>query len=132
MVSAAVVAALVWNIVLARSWLISRFIVEVGVRCGQTETDGWGDYRVFVLGGPFQSGPGAEIWNWIYGHGPDIVQQFATIASGGITLVLTSGVLRRQRFQPREPTRCGSCQYELAGLTQPMCPECGHSIDHVQ
>ena len=31
---------------------------------------------------------------------------------------------------PADPTRCANCNYDLAGLSAAICPECGERIDH--
>jgi hypothetical protein len=129
-VCATIIAALVWSIVSERSSFIYRFIEDVAFLCGQSSSYGSRGLTVFTSGGGhFRSGPGSEIWNWPYDSVPDLVHHCATIAGASVTLLLTSGVPRSRRLKSRGPTKCGSCQYDLAGLTHPQCPESGQSID---
>jgi predicted RNA-binding Zn-ribbon protein involved in translation (DUF1610 family) len=41
------------------------------------------------------------------------------------TLLLAWAFRERQRRTPIDPARCLGCGYELAGLREPTCPECG-------
>jgi serine/threonine protein kinase len=63
-------------------------------------------------------------------------QMLVILAPFVVFTIVTVGILktvyRHLRGSPlpedTENTRCGWCQHELRGLSEPICPECGHRI----
>jgi hypothetical protein len=51
------------------------------------------------------------------------------IPAAAITLLITCLVTRRT-CRPFPPGHCQRCNYDLAGLADAVCPECGHAARH--
>lgn len=75
--------------------------------------------------GPFY-GQYAAFWNTLYAYGPTYVNAILAALLAFATFAFVSGPLGHTRlFGYRGTTRCGGCNYNLANLKSPRCPECG-------
>lgn len=128
-VPAAVLFALV-QVGVERTWQwdIESWIVHRGIDAG---CDAFLS-RTYVVGehGPFfGDDTKCARWNFLWRHATLAASTAAGLASAAAVYGLAAGPLGRTRaFGYRGPTRCGSCGYALAGLTEPRCPECGRCI----
>lgn len=67
--------------------------------------------------------------NVAYAHAGWVLPVLAGLVSGGVVYAVCAGWLGHTRlFAGRGVTRCGRCGYELRGLREPVCAECGTSI----
>lgn len=124
-------SALVWALLANQYWAIQEFIVDLATANGQSVSRISG-MILYGPAGPFGDHPQASIWNWLWRNAPLVIRLMSVLLVASLLLSLTFGPLRRSRaFGYRGSTRCGRCGYALQGLAQPMCPECGQSIDHV-
>lgn len=74
------------------------------------------------------------VWGKGFFGGGSLLRPFPTSMIGygsavGATLFLAVGVFMMWLTRRRPSHLCPKCRYELRGLTQPKCPECGAVID---
>jgi hypothetical protein len=120
-------AAHVW-ISREHHWNIQNWILERGQAAGCTVVQL--GYIVMGQDGPFfGDDPKNRAWNFAYRNAPWLAAAFASYAAAMAAYTLAAGPLGRTRlFGYRGPTCCGSCGYQLRGLNEPKCPECGTPI----
>ena len=53
----------------------------------------------------------------------------AGLVMGGVLLFFVPMVLMLGGAERHDPLHCGKCGYNLTGLTEPRCPECGEPFD---
>jgi len=120
----AVFAAVHYHIVERHGSHIQGWIVDLGQRAG---------CEVIALGrilwgpdGPFV-GEGLKVaaFNFAARNGAWLI---GSMAGWAAALAAYGACCGLERFRPlgyRGPSRCGRCGYELSGLKEPRCPECG-------
>ncbi|MBX3358267.1 MAG: hypothetical protein KF745_07550 [Phycisphaeraceae bacterium] len=118
--------ALVWR---TATWTIQSWVVDLG------DAAGCGVYRIsgqlmLTEGGPFHGdGGGAAAWNVLYRNAPWWAAAAAGCAGALVGYWVCALPLGRTRlFGTGGVTRCGGCGYELSGLREPRCPECGARV----
>lgn len=127
--AAAVCAACVHTLVARRSAEVSDWIARAGNRAGCEWVFMSGVYAVTDSGVFHGDDPKTRAWNVAYRHGASLAAAGAAWGAGAGVYLLAAGPLGRTRvFGHRGATRCGRCGYDLAGLAQPRCPECGRVL----
>jgi len=70
-------------------------------------------------------------WMWSGGSGVFRLGSGATIVwHAGVAAALIGWTISIRRAEPWrfEPLRCHGCGYDMRGLRNPVCPECGHAL----
>jgi len=115
-----------------REHSITQRVVDLAMRNGAVFIFRSAEYFVGPHG-PFVEEGSGPYWNFAYRHAAwvgTLALAGSASAAAGIALALAHPLLGRSRLmgspgRHRGPTRCGSCRYDLRGLREPRCPECG-------
>lgn len=123
------VFAVVYAIGERQQWRCQRLVFDVAT--GVSSVQYFASGPVFVgREGPFVGDGGAtRFWNFVWRQAGWAPAPLAAAGAAMAVYLVRDAVARRRRCGAADGiTRCGTCGYELRGLREPVCPECGTRI----
>lgn len=124
-----IVFAVVFTIGDRQQWRCQQWVFEVATKVSSVQYFASGP--VFIGGqGPFVGDDVAtKFWNFVWRQAGWAPAPLSASVAAMTVYVVRDAVARRRRFGAGDGiTRCGTCGYELRGLREPVCPECGTRI----
>jgi hypothetical protein len=92
------------------------WVIPLGAAC-------WYDYRASI----YQPTSDFDNWDAVGFHLAS--ESFSLISAGWVGLAILLYAGRHILRSPPTPGTCRRCGYDLRGLPEPRCPECGTSFD---